>query len=231
MAQYRRDGEYVLGRIGFVPEGQTERWDEERKDYVEAEETAAVTSPFVVYLPSLRVAFQIRPNLIEPGTFVGNFQALLNEAAQHLRWVVDLEATAQPSWEEWVRRAVRINQVRVQLQRPNPHYPSEELEELFENAKLAAVNMVFNAEEGESVNINQRFVRDAIDHAQEHGAYSAKGEVVEDGEIHEEEWASNRATELERIEVSVDPETGEARREDIRAALEESETAHDAENQ
>lgn len=93
---HEKDG-VILGRIGFETGEVTELWNEDLRDFEEAELAQGTTSPFAIDLGSERVAFQRRGGTIKPATFMGALQALLNEASQFERWRV-----YQPSKEvEW----------------------------------------------------------------------------------------------------------------------------------
>jgi hypothetical protein len=111
-------------------------WDEEARDFVTGRGPGS-TSRFAINTQTFRVVFQLRPGLIAPGTFRYNFQALLNEASP-IEWRVRLEGVSQPPWEDWRERVARIVKLTVKMERPNPHFPGDQVERLFEGAKLQA---------------------------------------------------------------------------------------------
>jgi len=81
LARYQREGDYVLGRIGFTrTTGVTEHWNDELEDFEVVAQTEGATAPYVIDVHRLQMAFQLRPGIIRPRTFTGAMQALLNEA-------------------------------------------------------------------------------------------------------------------------------------------------------
>lgn len=203
MGQWHRDGRWIVGRIGFEQEGQAELWDDERKDFVERALMLAQTVPFAIDVTNMRVAFQLRRQIVRPGTFRGNFQALLNEVSPYRYWIVRLEGVVQPEWPRWVESVDRLVELRIHMERPNPRYRGEQVQEVFERSKAAAVDLVLRAPEDASLDPDgPDFVRQAIEHAEEYGNYSATGTSLRDDRMEEEKWRSTLEGEVEKKESS-----------------------------
>lgn len=199
MGQWSRQQGVVVGRIGFDAVEATEIWDDGVQDFVQAPARAGQTSPFAIDPDTLRVAFQLRHKLIRPQTFRGNFQALLRAAAD-FHWIVRLHGVQQPPWEEWLQRVTRIKRIRVNMQRPNPRFPSKVLEDFFDQAKLAAANLVTTAEQGMSIDVeSNEFLRSALENARDYGNYQAEAELPS-GET--DTWKSALEGQVETVEVS-----------------------------
>jgi hypothetical protein len=214
IGQNDRDGGYIVGRIGFEREGQT-IWSEKAKDF-RVGRTGGSTSRFVIDTEAssespetLNLAFQLRPGIIEPGTFRYNFQALLNTAVEEdgapWRWSVSLKGVEQPSWEKWQEEVERIVRLRITMHRPNPRFPGDKVEALFEGAKLKAAEMALTAKDGESIDLDEEFVMQAIELAKDHGHIKATGEVVEGGATRPVEWSDAAEKAAVKKEVPPDP--------------------------
>jgi hypothetical protein len=66
LGQWREIDGDIAGRIGFQARGGVaEIWDPEALDFRQQQLPAGTTSPFVLDAETLRVAFQIRPGLID----------------------------------------------------------------------------------------------------------------------------------------------------------------------
>lgn len=229
MARFSREDGWIHGRIGFERADQGPMWNEAEQDFVEATVLQAQAVPFVIDVPTMRMAFQLRGTTIKPGTFRGNFQGLLNEARPSYRWVVRLEGVQQPPWEEWREIVSRVIELRVHMEKPNPRYPGREVENLFEQSKAAAADLVLKAPENGDINLDAEFVLQAIQLAQEHGRIAATGVVEEEGQLRKEPWRSTLEGAVATESVRANPETGEALPEGLREALrgETSETTEE----
>lgn len=205
MAQHRTEDGFIVGRIGFERSGQPV-WNEEEKDF-DVGWGGGATSRFVINTETFKVAFQLRTGLIAPGTFRYNFQALLNEETPW-QWRVVLQGVAQPPWEDWRDEVDRVTKLTIKMVRPNPVFPGDQVEQLFQGAKLQAVNMAMTAPPDEGINLDDEFIEQAIELAKDHGSYKAEGVRVEDGQEFDEGWNSAAEGQAEKKRVPADPETG-----------------------
>lgn len=184
---------------------------------------SGTTSPFVISLKHFVVGFQLRSQRIRVRTFTGNFQALLNEASRNrLRWTVTPRVKGQ-SFEAWLETVVRVEILRIRLERPNPTYPAgDQVERLVEGAKAAAISMAIRARRDSSgVNVNDAFIREAIAHADDYGAYTAVGVRREFGEELSSRWDSTVDGTPERDKLPVDATTSEVSHDAIRRELQD----------
>jgi hypothetical protein len=205
MGQVRREGRSLVGRIGFEAPGLAELWDDEIADFKETERPAGTTSPFAIDSRSFRVAFQLRPGLIRAKSFTGALQALMNAADPVDRWRVFQELETVP-FAEWVESVDRILSLRIRLERPNPHYADRErVRALIEGANARMAEIVLNAdpEDLQGLDISDPFIVESIEHANEHGGYSALAETR--GE--RTQWSSPQEGAAETRIVEADPKT------------------------
>jgi hypothetical protein len=121
MGQWQELDGLLYGRIGFEAPAMTEVWNDEIADFEEAAFHGGTTAPFVIDLSDQRVAFQVRPGVIRPTTFTGALQALLNTTSVLARWRVHPD-TYEVDWPTWLRSVDRVLQLRIRVERPNPHY-------------------------------------------------------------------------------------------------------------
>src|SRR5438477_4085061 len=108
MARYEKDGNVVIGHIGFDVQ-ESAIWSEEVKDFLSVR--PAQVAAYALDVEQMRVAFELRGKAIRPWTFQGNFEALLNAAPSPYKWTVRLDGVEQPPREEWVERVDRITEV------------------------------------------------------------------------------------------------------------------------
>jgi|ERR1039458_8850688 hypothetical protein len=218
MAQWHQaDPQYVLGRIGFEVAGATETWSEARRDFQVTEMTQGHTSPFAVDLRTLRVAFQLRPGQIKVRTFTENFRALLEAAGPYL-WEVRPESD-RPSWEDWLASVARVNEVRVTIHTPNPHYEFDEAERLLEGAHARSMRIIATAgpDEVGGINIDAAWLAGVLGHAGSYGSYSAKGETPQGQAT---SWNQRDEGRPRRVTSGVDPQTTEVQAERLAQELE-----------
>lgn len=207
MGQHHQEGTSIVGRIGFEASSIAELWDVERQDFSEAHLTSGLTSPFAIDPRELRVAFQLRPGLIRVKSFTGALQALMNEASPEDRWRVSQELETV-TFDEWIETVDRVLGLRVRVERPNPHYADREnVRRLIEgaNARMAELAWKADADALDGLDVNEPFIREAIDHASKYGNYSATGER-EDKPV---QWGSDQEAAAEQREVEADPATRE----------------------
>jgi hypothetical protein len=218
MAQYEQKDGVVLGRIGFDVE-LSAGWDEKAGDFGSVR--PAQVSQFAINLAQMRVAFQLRGRTIKPWSFQYAFEDLINEPGFY-EWVVQLEGVEQPPWEEWRTEVTRITEITATLYRPNPHYPSEEIEHLFEEAKLASATL---GAKGDSIEPDGGILKAAIAHVLNgYGKLRAKGVKVEGAVAQPDQWNSEAASETRQIDVPLDPKTGELNPDDLPKTLEVEES-------
>ena len=233
MGQWRQEGRYVFGRIGFQrPGGVAELWDESINDFREQVIPAGQTSPFAVNVETLRVAFQLRSGWIRPTTFTGALQALLNEASNLAIWRVRHEVVKIP-WERWRAEVSRVTRLEFRLKRPNPNYTDREfVERLVEDtqAGLVALRLAAREDAPGGIDLDTDIIRQAIDHTQRgYGTLRARGEgsvTTEGGERVRPDregttqWESTEEGVAPVREVSVDPDTGDAGYDALKRELE-----------
>ena len=185
-----------MGRIGFEAPGHVEElWDEKSKDFKASATRTGATSRFVLDLRSFRVAFQLRSGRIEPKTFSGNLQALLNEVGgKTYHWQVE-RIIAGVRWETWLQTIERLDQLSIVVKRPNPTYKGKRVRELVEAARAESVRLVFKALDSspDGVEIGADFVKELLDHVEAgYGEHSAIGTVRdEEGERKKATWRSD----------------------------------------
>jgi hypothetical protein len=191
MAQWRESssGPWIEGRLAFESTSEaSDIWDDERNDVrpIESLGMPVQVVPFVIDVENGRVAFELRTNVVRPGTFQGNFQALL-VTASGLPWRVTLEGVRQPPWEEWERSVERLTKVWITMHRPNPHSPMKELEELFDRGVKSAQVIAM----GDDIDFDgAELLAAAFAHARDYGRVSAEGVVEADDETRTEQWKS-----------------------------------------
>jgi hypothetical protein len=232
LARWHEEEGVVLGRIGFEASGGVaELWNEADSDFEEHEVMAGRTSPFAVRSKDLRIAFQLRPGVIRLHTFVGAFQALLNEGAPEFnKWSVEAELV-HLEWAEWLAQVDAVSELEVRVRRPNPDYRDRELvEHLLEDVRASFADVKWKTDDPQGLNLEDDFVRQAIDHAARYGHWRARavGKIEKDGveiqpdERGETQWTSESQGVVPSTEVPVDPETGEARYDGLRKAVEDA---------
>jgi hypothetical protein len=223
MGRWQEEDGLILGRIGFQSPSTTELFNEEVSDFVEEAFTQGATSPFVIDPSSQRIVFQVRSGVIRPHSFTGALQALLNEASEFERWRVRPE-TYEVDWETWVNSVDRIAQLRIRLERPNPHYAERErVERLIEETNARIAELVLTAEQqGEGIDISDEFIVEAIEHARTYGRWSAEGERAGEPTMR---WTSDETVATPERTIEADPTTHEARFEGMARELQQGEHA------
>lgn len=223
MAKFDRTEEYLTGRIGFMAPGSTEElWNEKEQDFEPRRLVVGTTSPFAIKIESeggpFPIAFQLRGNRIKVQTFTGNFQALLHQASGNLRWSVDPIIRGEP-WGEWAARVDRVVALSVKIERPNPHYSRESVEQLVEGMKAQAMRLSAEAEDG--LDITDAFIQDLLDHADAYGSYTATGEIGSGQKPERDVYKSEQEGSAAKVELPTNPDTREVRVEDLKDALED----------
>jgi hypothetical protein len=226
MGQWKQHGDNIVGRIGYQAAGEvTELWDEALNDFRPQQLMTGSTAPFAINVKTLRLAFQIRPQTIVRGSFVGALQGLMNEAADFDHWRVSADFWGVP-WEEWVDDVERVTRLEVRLERPNPNYHGRaDVERLVEDVGAELVRISYEAPDDGSLNIDDDVVLEIIDHASDYGSWRATGEVLEEGETRPVQWRSDQEGVAPERRVEADPATREARMPDLIEGLEEADEA------
>lgn len=231
MGQWTAVDGALFGRIGFeAPGGIAEVWNEDINDFEEQALPGGTTSPFAV-TADLRVAFQLRGSRIRPNTFTGAFQALLNAGSPFWSWRVERELIGV-SWEQWLEAVDRVIDLRIRLRRPNPHYSDRKaVEDLIEDARAELLTIDWKAQEDDpaGINVDDAFVREAIEHAADHGRWRARGEIgtltatpeIEVDDRGQTVWRSEQQVTAPERQVEADPLSGEARHDALRRELDE----------
>jgi hypothetical protein len=217
MGQVRQEGSSIVGRIGFQTRTVAEVWDSAAVDFHDAMVQAGTTSPFAIDPDAMRVVFQLRPGVIRVRSFTGALQALMNEASPVDRWRVDQEVTHIP-FAAWARGVDRVVRLRVKLRPPNPHYgPRARVKELVEGANSRMTQVAWNAdpEALDGIDVDDAFVREAIEHAEKYGEFAAVGESNGTPSV----WGSDEEAASEERLVDADPLTREIRSAALREQL------------
>ena len=187
MAQHRDSGDrWIEGRLAFESASEEPGgiWDEQQNDIRPMDTVGRPVLPldYVIDTRAKRVAFELKRPHVRPGTFQGNFQALLQNASA-LPWRVNLEGVEQPPWEEWVKRVDRVTDVWITMRPANPHSPAEEIQSVFDDAKASAAVLHV---QGDDVEISDSDLLVAsLEHARLYGKISATGVLPAGGE---EKW-------------------------------------------
>lgn len=220
LGQWQENEGLIWGRLGFEAPAMTEVWSEDIVDFEEHAYQGGTTAPFVIDPEDQRVAFQVRPGVIRPTTFTGALQALLNAASDYERWRVYPD-THEVDWPTWLRSVDRLVQLRIRVERPNPHYSDRErVEALIEGTNARMADLVLTAEEeGDGIDINDAFVAEALAHAEKYGKWGAEGERA--GQT--TRWRSDETASTAERTIEADPETQEARFEGMVRELREGE--------
>jgi hypothetical protein len=193
----RREG-FIYGRIGFeYPNSSVGVWNEQAKDYRSIR--PAQITPYVIHAASGQVAFELKSSTIKPWTFQTNFQALLNKDSAY-RWRVILEELTYPSWEDW-EKSVRITDIRIRMERPNPRYKGKRVEDVLEGAKASAATLAVHGDDIDPD--DSSFVSQALEHAKRYGHISAKGLAGSE----KREWQSEDGGTVDREQAPRDPAT------------------------
>lgn len=221
MGPVTRRGRFVQSRLGFQRSGGTaELWDEDAGDFIQRALVEGYTSPFDIDVERKLVAFQVRPGLIEPNSFIGAFEALLDESSAYQGWSV-AHVNNAVEFDDWVESKGRIDQILVRLERPNPNYEDRDaVESIVEGANASSVTLRVVAAKGdvEGVNLDDPLLSEAIEHAfAGYGYFTAVAGTR--GSL--ERWDSRveGAPPLFMAE-GVDPKTKEVSGEQLQAALE-----------
>jgi hypothetical protein len=227
MGQYEEDNGYLFGRIGFQAAGTTELWNEQKKDFEEAQFPAGTTSPFALRLATGELAFQRRPGTIRPTSFTGALQALMNEVSDYTRWRVEQESKTVP-WSDWISSVDRVAELRFHLERPNPNYKDRKrVEQIIEGANASVADLVLKAshDDAQGLDVDDEIIRQAIDHAtRKYGTFKAVGERSGEPEV---AWKSDAEVVPERT-IGADPATREAPHGGLRKELEDHSPADQA---
>jgi hypothetical protein len=221
MGQFDEVEGYLFGRIGFQAAGVTELWNSDINDFEEASLPAGTTAPFALNLDLGELAFQRRPSKgIRPQSFVGAFQAPLNEASTLTTWRVRQDSR-KVEWSDWVSSVDRVTLLRFRLERPNPDWIGRErVEEIIEGANASLMDAVLQADDDalDGLDLSDETVHQFIEHSSRYGKFQAEAE--RSGEADPVIWHSDGEVVPER-RVSADPETGEASPEGLRRELDE----------
>lgn len=227
MGQARRDAGVIYGRIGYQRQGDlADIWDDHINDFVEQRLQEGLASPFALNETNLVIAFQLRAGRIKPNSFIGAFQALLNESSGETIWAVR-PIYQGVDWEQWRASAIRVRHIELKLERPNPNYHGRnQVEQIVEGARARLARVIFDADDPAGLDIDDPLIREAIEHARaDYGAVKAVGDVVTDGAVHESVWRSDVEGSPIETKVRVNPETREVYAEALGAELPRADAA------
>lgn len=176
-----QDSELLAGKLGFERLTATEavRYDPDREDYVTELKPSEVANfcHFVIDLGEHYIAFEERPPDIQRRSFIGAFQALLQQAALGLS--IDLVADSS-SFTEWLQE-VRLVRFSTRARRPNPTYRDDvqDIRAVIEGT--GADEVVLDARVDEEVadaelTVTDSVIAEAVLHAEDgYGTFSAIG--------------------------------------------------------
>jgi hypothetical protein len=208
MGQWHREGQAIVGRIGFESSATAELWDDELNDFRETSRPLGLTSPFAIDPAVLRVAFQLRGRDIRVKSFTGALQALLNEASPTERWRVARETKVVP-FEQWASEVDRVTDLRLYLERPNPHYEDRErIRAIVEgtNSRLVEIAAHADPEDPQGIDLSDPLIREAISHAElNYGRFTAVAEQADE----KSQWTSEHHAMAEVRTAPADPDTKE----------------------
>jgi hypothetical protein len=215
---------WIHSRIGYEREDeQVEFWNPETQDFETNFLPTGRTSPFALDVQSGLVAFQLRSGDIRPQTFVGAFQALLRKADRTMGWQVQ-HLFHGIDWTQFVSQ-VRLVELRIRLERPNPRYPGERVERFVEDTGAYVINMAAHVplDHPGELDPSEQLWQEDIEHAdQGYGDYSATGETLLGRARRIVRWRSKeRGVPLESS-ASTDPVTSEVPCEYLQQATEEA---------
>jgi hypothetical protein len=168
--------------------------------------------PFVIDKTARRVAFELRSQTVRPGSFQGNFQALLGKASS-LPWRINLEGVQQAPWEQWSGGVLRLTSLWITMRPPNPHSPIPEIEELWKPGVKSALISIH----GDSVPTDPKLIDGGLANAFDYGNVSAEA-VLPDG--HKESWTLAEEGGVRKDEAQRD-ETGHVPPDELKRLLEE----------
>ena len=222
MGPFVPDRDWILGRVGFQASEDTDLWSEDVQDFIDVSVQKGATSPFALYLPQLRIAFQLRSGQIRPTTFRGNFAALLRQASGSWDWRVELTVQHE-TWTEWRSHVSRVTEVHARLERPNPNYHGRhQIETMVEESRARLIDMIMRADSNDlrGLEVDALFLQEALAHAEdEYGFFRAEGEILTVQGPQETRWDSSVEGAPLEADVAANPETGEALFDELRAAL------------
>lgn len=203
---------WAFSRLGFASGTEVEVWDEVTKDFTEQTVNAGTTSPFVVRLDDLRVAFQLRSGSIKAQSFAHALQSLMREATNE-PWRVTLE-TRQVPLAEWMESVDRITRFSFTLKPPNPNYVGRPtIEQVVADTAASVVTLALTApdDSGDGLRTDSDVVREAIDHVERgYGSVSAAGERVEGDKTVRVDWRNGGETAQDEAPVGETGEVGES---------------------
>lgn len=117
MTRHTTKNGWIFGRIGFeYPNATIGLWDEQTKDYRSIQPGQLVR--YAIDVQARRIGFELKSATVKPGTFQGNFQALLTRLG--LPVARGPRGVSQPPWEEW-RAHVRLAADRQRSEREGDH--------------------------------------------------------------------------------------------------------------
>jgi hypothetical protein len=117
--------------------------------------------PFGIEVETGATAFQLIPGIVRTTIFTGALQALLNENGL-FRWSISPLAR-QWSFEDW-RAGHKVTSFTFRLERPNPRYHGQIVEEIVDRLNLEAARLQGAAEMGDSVNTESQILQELLDH-------------------------------------------------------------------
>lgn len=215
---------HLLGRLGFTnASAPTEVWDEAKKDFIDAAFPNGFTSPFVIRISDLTIAFQLRSGQIKFKSFAGAMQALLREAS-HDAWRV--EPIVKPvTFDRWRSTVERVVSMSFNLALPNPDFKGRPLLKLaIADAHAQQLRLIAKADPDdlEGLDTDAAFLSQAIQHVEKgYGGFRAVGERTDDEGYIRRVKFEDEVGETDVVPVGADPETGEVSYETLTQELDE----------
>jgi hypothetical protein len=230
MGQWIRRNGVAIGRIGYERAGDlAELWDPSVNDFRETRLKEGLTSPFALDLEKFRVVFQLRAGRIQPTSFTGAFRSLLNEAVGKAVWRVTHDVVGE-TLDEWIETVRHVDRLEIRLERPNPDYHGRDaIERLIEGTRAEMAKIILDAsdEEIRGLNLDDDFVRQAIEHGQAYGKIKAVATVQVQQRSREVQWRSEVEGSPKEARVEADPATREALPDELERVLEEPDDSTD----
>lgn len=169
----------LIGVFGFEgSDAETAVWDEAARDWRHVHYPRGETVSFAIRLDSLQIAFQVKPGIIDPGSFVGAFIALLaEESPSGRRWDIEIGLAKRP-YSEWRRNVRRVTRAKAQLELPNPNFRGRpKLERMFSDFQLDHGRIDFTFRENAEASAVDEVVTQLVDHAERgYGSAEVVGE-------------------------------------------------------
>lgn len=171
-----RTSELYFGQIGFVTDHEvsTLHFDQKAQIFVYGDAPSGYVVPFAIRKSDGVIAYQLYPGVVRETTFTGALTDLLNNASDNYIWHIESFVEIR-EFGQWLEETPAITRFDLTLERPNPNYAGRpRVEEMVEDVKLETLRLVGKVIEGETVNLDADYFREALDHVIYHEYGKAK---------------------------------------------------------